>query len=269
MIDTHTHLYLTDYAPEGAPSGDMSGQCAAVDRAIAAGVSHMILPGVDRPSVPLMLALNELRPEATSMALGLHPTELGDDWKTELEWILAQFENGRSYVAVGEVGIDLYWSKDHEDAQMQAFEIQLQEAERRNLPVIIHCREGLDQALEVLASHKGVQGVFHSFGGSVSDIERIRAVGDFYFGINGIVTFKNSKVADVLPAIGLDRILTETDAPWLAPTPHRGKRNESALMIHVGDRIADALGVDFEIIDKTTSANAERLFKLNTSLTIS
>lgn len=262
MIDTHTHLYLDDYRPDGSVPGDMSGQCAAVDRAIAAGVEHMILPGVDLASVPMMHALNDLRPAGTSVALGLHPTELGDDWEAQLHQILAHFDDGRRYVAVGETGIDLYWDTTRLDAQQQAFDRQLAEARRRSLPVIIHCRQALDQTLEVLSGHPGVEAVFHSFGGTAADVERIRAAGDFYFGINGIVTFKNARVSDVLPVIGMERLLTETDSPWLAPTPYRGKRNESSYLPLVAARMAQALDTDIETIGQTTAQNARTLFKL-------
>ena len=222
----------------------------------------MILPGVDREAVPMMLALNDLRPQATSVTLGLHPTEVEADWQEELDEIFSHFDSGRRIVAVGEVGMDLYWDKTTADRQMQAFARQLDEARRRKLPVIIHSREALNETLEVLSDYRDVQAVFHCFGGTPEDVERIRAVSDCYFGIGGIVTFKNSHVDRSLPVIGIDRIVTETDAPWLAPVPHRGKRNESALMPLVAHRIADALGLTLADVDTRTTANARQLFNL-------
>ena len=203
MIDTHTHLYLPDFAAD-TPAGaqPMQGCCDAVDRAVAAGVEKMILPCVDRSSVDPMRELHRLRPDVTALAMGLHPTEVRDGWPDELAYLMGVLSDGNPYCAVGEIGIDLYWDRTFEDAQMQVFDRQLDVAARAGLPVIIHCREALDQTLEVLSDHPGVPAVFHSFGGTVADVDRIRALGDYYFGINGIVTFKNSGLRDVLPAIG-------------------------------------------------------------------
>lgn len=253
MIDTHTHLYLPEFDGNGA---------AAVRRAVNAGVEHMILPNVDLGTVEPMHALADEFPGVLSCAMGLHPTEIGPDWQSDLNTVLRNFDSARRYVAVGEVGIDLYWDATHREAQMQAFDAQLSKASELNLPVIIHCREGLDEVLEVLKGHSGVEAVFHSFGGTVADVERIRALGDYYFGINGIVTFKNSKLRDTLPAIGLDRLLLETDSPYLAPVPMRGKRNESAYLPHIAAHIAQSLDLTASDIDRETTANARRLFKL-------
>ncbi len=173
--------------------------------------------------------------------------------------------DGTHYVAVGEVGIDLYWDKTFEAEQMEAFDIQLAAAESFGLPVIIHQREALAQTLEVLSGHKSVRAVFHSFGGSEADVERVRSLGDYYFGINGIVTFKNSGLASVLPHIGLDRILTETDAPYLAPVPYRGKRNESSYIPHIVDKIAASLSAERLDVEAATVANAKTFFKLENS----
>ena len=227
----------------------------------------MIFPNVDRGTIEPMRRLAALRPESTRMAMGLHPTEVKENWRDELQFILDELHgNIDDYIAVGEVGIDLYWDKTFEREQMEVFEAQVAEAERLGLPVIIHCREGLDQCLEILKGHPGVKAVFHSFGGSAEDVEKVRKVGDYYFGINGIVTFKNSTLRDVLPAIGADRILTETDAPYLAPVPYRGRRNESAMMVKTVEEIARSLGVSFAQINEITEQNARSLFhKLNTT----
>ncbi len=263
MIDTHTHLYMPEYSVEGQAEATMEGQCAAVDRAVAAGVTHMILPCVDRDSIAPMERLHQLRPQATSLAMGLHPTEVKENWREELVFMKSlMHDNPGKYIAVGETGLDFYWDRAFEREQMQAFDEQLAEAAKLNLPVIIHSREALPQTLEVLAGHPGVQAVFHSFGGTADDVERILALGDYYFGINGIVTFKNSGLRDTLPAIPAERLLTETDAPFLAPVPFRGKRNESALMTHVVDRIASSLGMTPAHVDELTTANAKRFFRL-------
>lgn len=256
MIDTHTHLYLPEFDADG-------GGRAAVERALAAGVSAMVFPNVDRSSVGPMRDLAAQFPDVIRMAMGLHPTEVRDDWREELDFHKDELlRHADQYVAVGEVGMDLYWDKTYAEQQMRVLDEQLALAEQLDKPVIIHCREGLDRTLEVMESHPGVRAVFHSFGGSVDDVDRIRAHGDHYFGINGIVTFKNSKLRTVLPAIGLDRILTETDAPYLAPVPYRGKRNESAYIIETGKTIAEALGISFDEMDRATSNNAKEFLKL-------
>ena len=254
LIDTHTHLYLPEFDIDG-------GGEAAVRRALDAGVEHMIFPNVDLTSIEPMKLLHAKFPESTSMAMGLHPTEVGESWRDDLAQVEEELRSHRhDYVAVGEIGIDLYWDKTFAEQQMQVLERQMQWAQEMNLPVIIHCREGLDQTLEVLQGFGSSRGVMHSFGGTPEDVERIRSVVDYHFGINGIVTFKNSKLRDTLPAITLDRLLFETDSPYLAPVPHRGKRNESAYIVATASVVAQALGVAPQDVAAATSANARGLF---------
>ena len=253
LIDTHTHLYLEEFQPNPQD---------VVTRAIEVGVEQMIFPNVDLSTIAPMQNLHNLFPENTFMAMGLHPTEIKDSWVEDLAKVKTEFnQNQNEYIAVGEIGIDLYWDKTYCDEQMQALEQQFNWATESNIPVIIHCREGLDEILEVLdGMSTKPQGVFHSFGGTNEDVDRIRKYGDFYFGINGIVTFKNSKLRDTLPAIGIDRILLETDAPYLAPVPHRGKRNESAYLIHTAAHIAQHLSLTAEDVAINTTNNAKKLF---------
>lgn len=263
MFDTHTHLYMPEFAFEGQPDGSYEGQCSAVDRALEAGVEMMMFPNVDLDTIGAMRALHAMRPESTVMAMGLHPTEVPEDWHEAMKSIFDELQTHQAdYKAIGEVGIDMYWDQSRELQQMEVFNIQVQKAMELDLPVIIHCREGLGQVLEVLKVYPGVQAVFHSFGGTIEDVERIRSVGDFYFGINGIVTFRNCSVREVLPAIGADRILTETDSPYLAPVPHRGKRNESAYMPMIINEIARSLGKAPEETAALTDTNARRFFRL-------
>jgi TatD DNase family protein len=172
-------------------------------------------------------------------------------------------EQRQRFVAVGEIGIDLYWDKTYRAEQIAVFEKQCQAAVDLDLPIIIHCREGLDETLQVVSQFPTLRGVFHSFGGTADDVARIREIGDYYFGVNGIVTFKNSKLRDVLPTIGLNRILLETDSPYLAPVPYRGKRNESAYIVSTAHCVADALGVPYDVVAEQTSENARNLFGLN------
>lgn len=255
MIDTHTHLYLPEFDADG-------GGEAAVRRAVAAGVETMIFPNVDLSTVEPMNTLAAKFPSNIKCAIGLHPTEIKDGWEDTLN---AVFETGGSvsgYVAIGEIGIDLYWDKTFRDEQMKAFDEQCKKAVDSGLPIIIHCREGLDEVLEVVSGHPGIEGVFHSFGGTERDVERIRVLGDFYFGINGIVTFKNSKLREAIPSIGINRILLETDSPYLSPVPHRGKRNESAYLLHICAHIAQHLQMESAKVADATTANAMRLFRL-------
>lgn len=255
MIDTHTHLYLDEF----------SSDCDEVmHRAIESGVERMIFPNVDLSTVGPMLELHSRYPQNTFVAMGLHPTEVKETWRDDLAKIESLFDNSSArYVAVGEIGIDLYWDKTFRNEQMKVFARQVEIALDRNLPIIIHCRDGLDEVLEVLDAASAVpRGVFHSFGGTVEDVARIRQTGDFYFGINGIVTFKNSRLREVLPTIGPDRILLETDAPYLAPVPHRGKRNESSFLPATAAVVADALALPVDKVDRATSQNAVTLFGL-------
>lgn len=254
MIDTHTHIYLEEF------DGDHD---EVVARALENGISHMILPNVDLSTIEPMHTLHDKYPQCTSMAMGLHPTEVNSDYHKELE-IVKQWLDARKYVAVGEIGIDLYWDKTYREEQKKVFDTQLHWAYDKNIPVIIHCRDGLDTIIEVFEEYSGELpgGVFHSFTGSVEDLQRIRKYGDFYFGINGIVTFKKSQIPIILPEIGLNRILLETDSPYLAPVPNRGKRNESANVLHICKCVASCLHVDENEVSIRTDENAIRLFKL-------
>ena len=254
MIDTHTHLYLPKFNSDG-------GGVAAVQRALNVNVAHLIFPNVDRSTIEPMEHLAAQFPDNISCAMGLHPTEVNDNSDADLDFIIKKLtcERGK-YVAVGEIGIDLYWDATFRHKQIEVFDIQLAMAQRLGLPVIIHCREGLAETLGVLRNYPNVPAVFHSFGGTITDVDAIREVGDYYFGINGIVTFKNSKLREVLSHIGLERILLETDSPYLAPVPHRGHRNESAYIPHICAHIAQALGVASSEVDRVTSLNASALF---------
>lgn len=250
LFDTHTHLYLPEFDTD---RGEV------MSRAFDSGVSMMLLPNVDVVTVEPMKRLHTEYPTKTVMAMGLHPTEINGGWEKDIRIILAEIETGQ-YKAIGEIGIDLYWDKTYLRQQMEAFDTQVGWATDNNLPIIIHCREGLDQTLEILDNYKGqVIGVFHSFGGSRNDVDRIRKYGDFYFGINGIVTFKNSRLKEVIPHIGLQHILLETDAPYLAPVPYRGKRNESSYIVKTAEVIADSIATDLNVVTATTYSNAEKM----------
>ncbi|MDE6279342.1 MAG: TatD family hydrolase [Paramuribaculum sp.] len=252
MVDTHTHPYLPEFDAD---------RDEVVRNAIAAGVEMMILPNVDFSTIQPMKELAARWPENTRMAMGLHPTEVTSSWRDNFGIIESELRGGTPYVAVGEVGMDLYWDKTWREAQMEALDYQMKLATQLGLPVIIHCREALDEVIEVMSGLPEIPPlVMHSFGGTVEDVERLRKYGDFYFGINGIVTFKNSRLREVLPAIGLDRILLETDAPYLAPVPYRGRRNQPAYVVETGREVARSLGVDFDMVKSVTDSSARKFF---------
>ena len=234
-----------------------------MQRAREAGVRHIILPNENLESVPRLAALHEKYPDYISMTLGLHPEDVHDDYLDVLGKMRPMLDL-YPIVAIGEIGIDLYWDKTWREQQHHALDIQLHWCHEMGVPFIIHCREALDDILDVI-DHLDCPvppGVFHCFAETPADVERVRRRGDFYFGVNGVVTFKKSTVPQLLPAIGLDRLLLETDAPYLTPVPHRGKRNESAYIPHINDFIAKQLGVTPEEISTATDRNAATLFNL-------
>ncbi len=259
MTDTHTHLYSRQFEDGGHE---------AVRRALEAGVGRMIFPAVEPETTPALLALAKAWPGRVDVALGLHPTDLGDDWRSRLDDIERQFEaSGLEPVAIGEVGIDLHWEPETLTAQKEAFARQLDMAAERGLPVIIHSRDALPETLDVIAEHARRHGgalprlVFHSFTGGPDDVRAIREVCDPWFGINGVVTFRNAQpLRDAIPLIGLDRLLLETDSPYLAPVPHRGKRNESSCLPLIRDAVAQALGVGPREVEEATDAGAALVF---------
>lgn len=255
MTDTHTHLYMDAYAGEKED---------VVRRAIEAGVTQMIFPGVSPESHNDMMELHRLFPQHTRVALGLHPTELGDDWCRKLD-DMEQLLDGDTFCAIGEIGIDLHWNADNVEDQKEAFARQIEWAQRYSLPVIIHCRDGVKETLEVLKKVKGPLPhlIFHSFTSGPDDVKLIREVCDPWFGINGVVTFKNAKpLREALPLIRIDRIVLETDAPYLAPAPYRGQRNESSYIPLILNQVAETLGLSIDEVERITDLNAKKVFGL-------
>ncbi len=255
MTDTHTHLYTEDFP------GDEAAE--AVRRAIAAGVDRIILPNVDRESVAALLALHAAFPHNTYIAPGLHPSDVEIDWHEELCDIMQRFA-GLRIVGIGETGIDLHYTSENIEEQRDAFRAQISLARDHDVPLIIHSRDAFDETLAILKEcGQGVRGVFHSFTGTPEEAQRIMQSGDYMFGINGVVTFKNAPaLRDALKVIGIERIMLETDAPWLAPVPHRGSRNESSYLGAVCGQIAQTLEMDTHEVEAITDSNAVRFFKL-------
>ena len=253
FIDTHSHLYDEAFASE---------EDAAVERAVSAGVDRIILPDIDSQSRDSMFSLADRHPEALFPCLGLHPTSIGADWEAEMEKM--QDYRSRKIVAIGEIGIDCYWSKDFLDQQKEAFIQQLHIAHEKNLPVIIHSRESTGIILDILNSHKhlNLRGVFHAFSGSEETAKQLQQTGDWYIGIGGVLTFRKASIAESVRRIPLERIILETDSPYLTPVPFRGKRNESSYVPFIAERLAQILEKDIEEIAETTTANAEKLFNI-------
>ncbi|MBO7609883.1 MAG: TatD family hydrolase [Muribaculaceae bacterium] len=254
MIDSHTHIYAEEFDDDRE---------LVVSRAQEAGIKHIILPNENIESVQRLVTVQQQWPDFISLALGLHPEDVHEDFADVLS-ALRPMLNQHRCVAVGEIGIDLYWDTSYRDQQMEALDTQLHWAVDLNLPFIIHCRKALDEVLWVMDNfgQELPAGVFHCFEGSIKDVELVRKRGDFYFGVNGVVTFKKSTVHELLPVMGLDRILLETDAPYLAPVPYRGKRNECAYLAAVRDCVAHHLDVTPEEVDRITTANTASLFNL-------
>ncbi len=253
FVDTHTHIYMSEF-PDPA---------AEVRKALEARVGKLVFPGTLPTDFETRKRLADQFPGCVYLGAGVHPTEMSADPDADLAAVEAELRQNRDrYVAVGEIGIDLYWDTSRRDEQLRVFRRQCELALELDLPIIIHCREGLDDVLSVLGSLPAVpRGVFHSFTGTADDVARIRRLSpDFYFGINGIVTFKNARIREVIPAIGLDKILLETDSPWLAPVPHRGKQNTSAYIPDIARHIAESTATPLETIAEVTSRNAARLF---------
>lgn len=263
FIDTHCHLYDEAFDADRAD---------ALQRAFDAGVTTLLLPDIDSSATPRLEALMALQPVAAHpqprlfpMA-GLHPTSVGEDFEQELAKVRSALDRRSSalrYVAVGEVGMDLYWDRTFEAQQREALRIQMRWAEECDLPVCLHIRKAHNEVFGLLRdlNRRSYRGVMHCFGGSVQEAQRAVEMG-FHLGIGGVVTFKNATMADVVRAVPLERLLLETDAPYLAPVPHRGQRNEPAFIPLVAQRIADLRGITPDEVAEVTSASAVELFKL-------
>lgn len=252
MIDTHTHLYSEEFDHD---------RNEMIERAISKGVTKFYLPAIDSETHAKMLELERQYPEQVISMMGLHPCYVKpENWETELQ-IVEDYLNQRHFAAIGEIGIDLYWDKSTLEIQIKVFEQQIDWAIERDLPIVIHTRESFDEVFEVLERkrHPRLRGVFHCFSGNLEQAKRAIDL-NFILGIGGVVTFKNGKIDQFLHEIPLDKIVLETDSPYLAPAPHRGKRNESSYLELVAGKLVDIYKVDFSEIDRITTENANRIF---------
>ena len=264
LIDTHTHIY--------DPAFDLDRE-AALQRALEAGIGMMLLPNVDASTIAPMLETHEHFSDCTRVMMGLQPEEVKEDYKEVLSVMEKELGEGSpasrvsqsrvQYVGVGEVGLDFYWDSTYEKQQLDAFETQLDWAKQLHLPLSIHCRNAFDKMVKIL-EHKqdgSLRGIMHCFTGTEEEAKVYLELG-FHLGLGGVTTYKNCGLKDFLPHLPLDRIVLETDAPYLAPVPCRGKRNEPAFLVHTAQRIADILQMPVEELAAATTANAKSLFLL-------
>ncbi|MFC6268368.1 TatD family hydrolase [Frigoriflavimonas asaccharolytica] len=255
MIDTHTHLYSTEFNED---------RNSIIQKAIEDGVFHFYLPAIDSETHESMLSLESEFPKNITAMMGLHPCSVKpESWEKELE-IVKNYLDKREFCAIGEIGIDLYWDQSTLDIQVKAFEIQIDWAIERDIPIVIHTRSSFDEVFEVLErkKHPKLRGIFHCFSGNLEQAKHAIDL-QFLLGIGGVVTFKNGKIDQFLKEIPLDNVVLETDSPYLAPVPHRGKRNESSYVNLVAEKLVDIYGVEFSEIDRITTENAERIFGRN------
>lgn len=255
LVDTHTHIFTEEFA---------SDVDVVIQRALDKGVRKFLLPNIDTHSIAPLNKLCDRYPDQCLPMMGLHPTSVKDNYKEDLAIIRKQFDE-RNYIAVGEIGIDLYWDKTYIREQVEAFEEQLRWSIELDLPVAIHTRDAFSEVFESLkrVGADRLRGVFHSFGGSEAELDEALSFNNFLLGINGVVTYKKASFRDYLNKAPLDRILLETDAPYLTPVPYRGKRNEPAYLEYIVRQLASVYDMPEEAVAEQTTRNALKLFKVN------
>ena len=253
IIDTHTHLYLNQF------KDDID---KVIQRSKDIGINKFIFPAIDSTHFDDMHDLKNKYPGSIYLMSGLHPTDVKENFKQELEFVVNSLKS-HSYVAIGEIGIDLYWDKTYLKQQQEAFTFQIRLAIKHDLPIVIHCRDAFDEIFEILDKENcdKLRGVFHCFTGTLEQAKRAIDL-DFVLGIGGVVTFKNGGIDKFLNQIDLKHIVLETDSPYLAPVPFRGKRNESSYIIHVVEKLSEIYGLSKEEIAHITTKNAEKVFAL-------
>ena len=254
FIDTHTHLYLKDF------DDDLN---QVVEKAISKGVKYMLLPNIDRTSTEGMLKICRDFPDNCLPMIGLHPTSVKSNYKEELS-LVEKYLSKENFCAIGEIGIDLYWDKTFYEEQVEAMKFQINLAKEYKLPIVIHSRNSYDEVFKVFYESKfpEMRGVFHCFSGSVDQAKKVINELGFELGIGGVVTFKNSGLDKVVKEVDLKNIVLETDSPFLAPMPFRGKRNESAYTILIAEKIASIKNITIEEVSETTTKTAIELFKM-------
>lgn len=254
LIDTHSHIYDEAFDPD---------RKEVVARALDNGVGTLIMPGINSAVHASMLECADAFPGIALPCTGLHPTDVNADWERELDFVKEHLHD-RRFLAIGEIGLDFYWSRDFEAEQRRVLAAQFELAAKEDLPVLIHCRNATDAMFEVLDEVRGLslKGIFHAFSGSYETYCRCLRYGDFKFGIGGVCTYKKAGIAEVLPRMSMQDLVLETDCPWLTPVPHRGSRNESSYVRIIAERLALLKGLSLEEVAGSTTSNARKLFNI-------
>tara|TARA_B110000483_G_scaffold240458_1_gene321105 strand:- start:1143 stop:1910 length:768 start_codon:yes stop_codon:yes gene_type:complete len=253
ITDTHTHLYSEQFDDD---------RLEVIERALAAGVTRFFIPAIDSNYTRAMYALEASYPSNMYLMTGVHPTHVKANYLEELNHVKNQLAS-RKFVAIGEIGIDLYWDTSTLNLQQEMFRTQIQLAKQYDLPIVIHCRDAFDEVFEILEEEKGVDlfGVFHCFTGTLEQAKKAISY-KMKLGIGGVVTFKNGKIDQFLNQISLDQIVLETDAPYLSPVPFRGKRNESSFILNVLEKLSDIYSISTEEVALITTENSKSIFKI-------
>lgn len=253
LIDTHSHLFLEEFS-EDLPQ--------VIERARSAAITHIFMPNIDSTTIDSMLSVCNTYNDYCFPMIGLHPTSVNADYEKELEIVARELRSFNKYIAIGEVGMDLYWDKTFLKEQQIVLDKQINWALEYDLPVVIHCRDAFGYIYNVLEPYKNtsLKGVFHSFTGTDDEAARILEFSGFLIGINGVVTFKKSRLPEVLTKIPLEKIVLETDSPYLTPVPNRGKRNESAYVKDTLMKVSDIYRMSPEAVGRVTSENALKVF---------
>ena len=251
-IDTHAHIYSTDFDKDREE---------VMERSREAGVNEIYMPNIDHTSMDGMLEVESDHPETCFAMMGLHPCSVKKDFESEL-YIVEQWLSKRKFAAIGEIGTDLYWDKSFWEQQKEAFTIQVSWAKKYKLPIVIHSRQSIDETIGLIEPllGDGLTGIFHCFSGNLEQAKKIISMG-FYLGLGGVATFKNGGLDKVLPEITLDNLVMETDSPYLAPVPYRGKRNEPSYIPLIAGKIAEIKKISLEEVQEATSRNSRRIFR--------
>ena len=253
LTDTHTHLYLEDYNDD---------RDEVINNALNQGVKYLFLPNIDSSSIKDLKELSKTYPDNCFPMMGLHPTSVKENFEQELDIVKEELANNQ-YFGVGEIGIDLYWDKSFREQQHEAFRQQLILAKHYKIPVSIHTRNSFEEAFSILKEELtgDLKGIFHCFSGNLNDAKKIMDTG-FLMGIGGVITFKNSKLGEMVKDIPLEFLVLETDSPFLTPVPYRGRRNQSAYIIYIAEKIAELKGITLEEVAEITTSNSLNLFKI-------
>lgn len=252
FIDTHTHLYLEEF------DGDRN---AVIKKAMSSGIEKFYLPNIDSTSIDVMLQLEKDYPQNCFAMMGLHPCSVKENVEDELK-LVEEWLDKRKFCAIGEIGLDLYWDKTFFEQQKMAFRKQIDWALQYNYPIVIHCREAFNEIYELLSSYQKLpKGIFHCFSGTLEQANKIIAFGGFKLGIGGVVTFKNSGLDKVVEQLDMQHLVLETDSPYLAPNPFRGKRNESGYLVQIAQKIGQLKDLSIAEVGEITTKNAQEIFR--------